>query len=55
MNYKQSVNVFLPATQYQEIKALSRKLDLPYSELIRRGVVLVLKKYQRKESGAENS
>ncbi len=47
---KQSCNVFLPVGQYGEIKELGHKLSIPYSELIREGVSLVLKKYKRKES-----
>jgi hypothetical protein len=50
MNLKQSCNVFLPVKQYGEIKQLSHKLSLPYSELVREGVGLVLRKYKRKES-----
>jgi hypothetical protein len=48
MDLKQSCNVFLPVKQYGEIKELSHRLSIPYSELIREGVSLVLKKYQRK-------
>ena len=50
MNLKQSCNVFLPVKQYGEIKELGHKLSVSYSELIREGVVLVLKKYKRKQN-----
>ncbi len=50
MKLKQSCNVFLHVEQYGEIKELSHKLSIPYSELIREGITLVLRKYQRKES-----
>ncbi len=50
MDLKQSCNVFLPVKQYGEIKELGHKLSVPYSELIREGITLVLRKYQRKES-----
>ncbi len=50
MNLKQSCNVFLPVKQYGEIKELGHKLSIPYSELIREGVDLVLKKHKRNES-----
>ena len=50
MNLKQSCNVFLAVEQYGEIKELGHKLSISYSELIREGVGLVLRKYKRKES-----
>lgn len=49
MDFKQSCNVFLPVEQYGEIKGLGHRLSIPYSELIREGVSLVLKKYKTKE------
>jgi len=49
MNLMQSCNVFLPVEQYGEIKKLSHKLSIPYSELIREGVGLVIRKYKRKD------
>ncbi len=49
MDLKQSCNVFLPVKQYGDIKELGHKLDIPYSELIREGVDLILRKYQREE------
>ena len=51
MNLKQSCNVFLPVKQYGEIKELGHKLSIPYSELIREGVSLVIKRYKRKDKG----
>ena len=54
MEFKQSCNVFLPVKQYGEIKKLSHKLSVPYSELMREGVDLVLKRYRRKNN-MENS
>jgi len=50
MDLKQSCNVFLPVKQYGEIKNLGHRLSIPYSELIREGVRLVLKKYNSKEN-----
>ncbi len=50
MNLKQGCNVFSPVRQYGEIKELGHKLSIPYLELIREGISLVLKKYKRKES-----
>lgn len=50
MNLKQSCNVFLPVKQYEEIKELGHKQGIPYSELIREGVSLVLNKYKRKDN-----
>jgi hypothetical protein len=49
MELKQSCNVFLPVEQYGEIKELGHKLSVPYSELIREGVDLILRRYKRKE------
>jgi hypothetical protein len=49
MNMMQSCNVFLKVKQYGEVKELSHKLNIPYSELIREGVNLVLKKYNGKK------
>ncbi len=49
MNLKQGCNVFLPVGQYMEIKELGYKLNMPYVELIREGVSLVLRKYQKKD------
>jgi hypothetical protein len=48
MDLKQSCNVFLPVKQYEEIRDLSHRLSIPYSELIREGVRLVLKRHKRK-------
>ncbi len=50
MDLKQSCNVFLPVKQYEEIKDLGHKLSIPYSELIREGVSLVIRKYQKKDN-----
>ncbi len=50
MELKQSCNVFLPVEQYGEIKELGHKLSIPYSELVREGVGLVLRKYKRKDN-----
>ncbi len=49
MDLKQSCNVFLTVKQYGEIKELGHKLSIPYSELIREGVGLVIKRYKRKD------
>ncbi len=49
MELKQSCNVFLSGKQYKGIKDLGYRLSVPYSELIREGVSMVLKKYKRKE------
>lgn len=49
MELKQSCNVFLPVEQYEEIKKLGHRLSVPYSELIREGVCLVIKRYKRKD------
>ena len=53
MELKQSCNVFLPVKQYGEIKELGHKLRVPYSELIREGVDLMLRRYKRKEKRKE--
>ncbi len=53
MELKQSCNVFLPVGQYGEIKELGHKLSVPYSELIREGVDLILRRYKRKEKRKE--
>ncbi len=53
MDLKQSCNVFLPVKQYGEIKELGHKLSIPYSELIREGVDLILRRYKRKEKRKE--
>jgi len=50
MDLKQSCNVFLPIKQYEAIRNLGYKFSIPYSELIREGVSLVLKKYNREEN-----
>ena len=55
MELKQSCNVFLPVEQYGEIKKLSHKLSIPYSELIREGVGLVIKRYKRKDKVEEQN
>ncbi len=49
MDLKQSCNVFLPVKQYGEIKEIGHRLSVPYSELIREGVSLVIKRYKRRE------
>lgn len=49
MELKQSCNVFLPVEQYGEIKKLGHRLSVPYSELIREGVCLVIKRYKKKD------
>lgn len=49
MELKQSCNVFLPVEQYGEIKKIGHRLSVPYSELIREGVSLVIKRYKRRE------
>ncbi len=49
MELKQSCNVFLDGNQYRAIKELGYKQDRPYSEIIREGVDLILRRYQRKE------
>lgn len=49
MDLKQSCNVFLPVKQYGAIKELGHKLSVPYSELIREGVDLILIRYKKKE------
>ena len=54
MDLKQSCNVFLPVEQYRKIKELSHKLSIPYSELIRDGVSLVLKQHKRTNSMENN-
>jgi len=53
MELKQSCNVFLPVKQYGEIKELGHKLSIPYSELIREGVDLILRRHKRKEKRKE--
>ncbi len=53
MDLKQSCNVFLPVKQYEEIRELSHRLSIPYSELIREGVSLVLKRHKRKGNRKE--
>ncbi len=55
MDLKQSCNVFLPVKQYGEIKELGHKLSIPYSELIREGVGLVLKRYKKRDSQKEGN
>lgn len=50
MELKQSCNVLLSAKQYREIKELGHKLDVSYSELIREGVSLVLKKHKKNKN-----
>ncbi len=50
MELKQSCNVFLSGRQYKDIKELGYRLNVPYSELMREGVGLVLRKYKRKEN-----
>jgi hypothetical protein len=49
MDLKQSCNVFLAVKQYEEIRALGHRLSIPYSELIREGVSLVLKRHKKKD------
>ncbi len=49
MDFKQSCNVFLPVKQYEEIKNLAHRLNVSYSELIREGVTLVLKRHKGKQ------
>jgi hypothetical protein len=46
MTVKQNVNIFLPLSMYRSIKALGHQLDMPYVQLIREGISLVLEKYQ---------
>lgn len=46
MNTKQTCNIFIPFDQYQQLKQLGRALEKPYSELVREGVIMVLRKYR---------
>jgi len=49
MQYKQNVHVLLPVKIFIELRALSHKLNVSRSVLIREAVCMVLKKYERKE------
>ncbi|MFQ5964678.1 MAG: ribbon-helix-helix domain-containing protein [Candidatus Scalinduaceae bacterium] len=49
MDLKQSCNVFLTGKQYKGIKELSYRLNIPYSELVREGVNIILRKYRNKQ------
>jgi hypothetical protein len=50
MDLKQSCNVFLTEEQYREIKKLGFTLNIPYSQLIREGVDIVVEKYRNKKN-----
>ncbi len=47
MVLKQNINVFLNVEQYRAVKNLAHKLDVPYVHLVRRGIDLLLEKYQK--------
>jgi len=49
MQYKQNVHVLLPCKIFIELRALSHKLNVSRSLLIREAVCMVLKKYKTKE------
>lgn len=40
-------NFLMPYSQYQELRVLARKTDLPMAELLRQGVRLVLESGER--------
>ncbi len=46
MTVKQNVNIFLPLDMYRSVKELGHQLDIPYVQLIREGISLVLEKHQ---------
>ncbi len=50
MEYKQNVHVLLPIEKFEELRELGHKLTLPRSELVRKGIDLILRKYQKKDS-----
>ncbi len=50
MGLMKSFNVFLDGDQYKEIKELGHLHDRTYSEIIREGISMVLKKYGRKSN-----
>jgi hypothetical protein len=55
MGLMKSFNVFLDGNQFQGIKALGHLQDRTYSEIIREGIKLVLRKYQKKEGRKDKS
>ena len=47
MNVSIPINVYLKEKQYKAVKELGKRIDKPYSEIVRRGVDLVLDEYDR--------
>ncbi len=45
-----NINFFLCAEKYGELRELCARLDIPRSELIRKGIDMVLNTYVRDES-----
>ena len=50
MQYKQNLHVLLPVKEFEELRELGHKLSCSKSEIVREGVGLVLRKYQKKEN-----
>jgi hypothetical protein len=48
MQYKQNVHILLPVEKFEELKELGHRLNVPRSELVRKSILLLLKKYKRK-------
>ena len=48
MQYKQNVHILLPVEIFEELRDLGHRLNVPRSELVRKSIFLLLKKYKRK-------
>ena len=48
MHYQHNVHFLMPAKKYEQLKKISKKLDLPRSQLVRKGVEKILSEYSGK-------
>ncbi len=54
MNVSIPLNVYLREKQYRAVKALGKKYDKPYSEIVRRGVDLAIREYDSRGDTNDN-
>ncbi len=51
MAKKQATTIYITEKQQRQLRELNDRLKIPISELIRQGIDLILKKYDKKLSG----
>lgn len=45
MRYQHNVHFLMPAKKYEQLKEISKRLDLPRSQLVRQGVDKILSEF----------